>query len=305
MKALPWVLALAVGLMIATQARINGQLAVALDSGVDAATVSFVLGFGCVIALLVATPSGRLGIRRLVSAVRERRLVPWQLIGGFLGAYFVWAQSMSVPRIGVALFIVAVVAGQTVNSLVVDRLGVAPIGVIAITRTRVVSALIGLGAVCVAVIPRLSGSPVVLWALLASVAAGAFVAFQQAVNGRVARAAGSSWAATGVNFALGAGTLVLVVLVLNVLGEPFHFSDLPASPWLYLGGPVGVAFIAAAAWVVPMLGVLRFGLLSIAGQLTGALVWDVLAPTPGAVVSINVVAGIVLAFLAVVVSAKK
>lgn len=291
--------------MIATQSRINGQLAVALDSGVDAATISFVLGFGCVMVLLVGTPSGRLGIRGLITAIRERRLVPWQLIGGFLGAYFVWAQSMSVPRIGVALFIVAVVAGQTISSLVVDRLGVAPVGVIAITRARVASALIGLVAVSVAVIPRLSGSPVVLWALFASVAGGAFVAFQQAINGRVAKAAGSSWAATGVNFALGAGALVLVVLVIDVLGEPFHFSDLPASPWLYLGGPVGVAFIAAAAWTVPILGVLRFGLLSIAGQLVGAVVWDVLAPTPGAVVSINVVVGIVLAFLAVVVSARK
>jgi transporter family-2 protein len=68
---------------------------------------------------------------------------------------------------------------------------------------------------------------------------------------------------------------------------------------------VGVVFIAAAAWVVPMLGVLRFGLLSIAGQLTGALVWDVLAPTPGSVISINIVVGILLAFLAVVVSARK
>jgi hypothetical protein len=46
--------------MIATQARINGQLAVALDSGVDAATDTLDLGFGCVAVMLVVTPRGRL-----------------------------------------------------------------------------------------------------------------------------------------------------------------------------------------------------------------------------------------------------
>lgn len=291
--------------MVATQARINGQLATELGSSLGAATISFLTGLILLMALLAALPSGRRGVQSLVVAVRERRIVPWQMIGGFLGAYFVWAQSLAVPAVGVALFTVAVVAGQTLNSLLVDRLGIGPIGVIAITASRVIAAGIGLTAVIVAVGPRISGEPLALWAISASIAAGALIALQQAINGRVARAAHNSWTAAGLNFALGSLALVVVVLVTTAISEPFPFSSLPASPWLYLGGPTGVAFIAAAAWVVPILGVLRFGLVSIAGQLSGAVALDLLAPTTGAAFSANLAAGLLLAFVAVVVSARR
>jgi transporter family-2 protein len=47
------------------------------------------------------------------------------MLGGVGGAMFVAAQGLVVPTLG-ALFTVAVVAGQTGNSLVADRLGWAP-----------------------------------------------------------------------------------------------------------------------------------------------------------------------------------
>lgn len=291
--------------MVATQARINGQLAIEIDSGLDAASISFVTGLVLVAVLLAATKAGRAGVRQLIEVVRTRALAPWQLIGGFLGAYFVWAQSLAVPAIGVALFTVAVVAGQTTNSLVVDRAGLGPVGVLAITPARLLAAGIGLVAVVVSVVPRLTESALAVWALLASVLAGALIAVQQAINGKVARAARNSWTATGLNFALGALTLSIAVIVVSLLGEPFPFQELPTTAWLYLGGPIGVAFIAAAAWVVPILGVLRFGLLSISGQLSGAVAWDLIAPTSGSIISVNLIIGILLAFLAVVVSARR
>jgi transporter family-2 protein len=304
-RALPWLVAFAVGLMTATQARINGQLSIELDSGLDAATVSFSTGLLVVVVLLAVTKSGRTGVRRLVKAVGARDLRPWQLIGGFLGAYFVWAQSLSVPVLGVALFSVAVVAGQTSNSLIIDRLGIGAAGVLAITPLRFLAGVMGLLAVVVSVLPRLSQSTLALGAVVASVLAGALVAFQQAINGRVSRASGSSWAASGLNFVLGACALMVAVIVVSLLGQPFPLDALPPDPWLYLGGPIGVAFIAASAWVVPMLGVLRFALSAIAGQLSGALAWDLLAPTSGSVITPNLYAGLLLAFLAVVVSARR
>lgn len=304
MKVLPLLAAFAVGLMVVSQARINGQLAIELGSGLDAATVSFVTGLLVVVLIVGATRAGRAGVRALVQAVRNRTLVPWQLIGGFLGAYFVWTQSLAVPAVGVALFTVAVVAGQTTNSLVIDRLGVGPVGVLAITPTRVVAAIVGFVAVIVSVLPRWSATSFAWWAIFASIAAGALIALQQAINARVARAS-SSWTATALNFALGAGALTVVVVMVDLLGEPFAFADLPTAPWLYLGGPIGVAFIAAAAWVVPVLGVLRFGLVSIAGQLSGAVLLDLIAPTSGSMITVGLLVGVFLAFLAVVVSARR
>ena len=291
--------------MVVSQARINGQLAIELGSGLDAATVSFVTGLLVVVLIVGATRAGRAGVRALVQAVRNRTLVPWQLIGGFLGAYFVWTQSIAVPIVGVALFIVAVVAGQTVNSLIVDRLGIALAGVIHFTLARISAALIGIVAVSVAVLPRIPDSMVVWWALVASVSAGVLVALQQAVNGRVARTINSSWAASGVNFTLGAAALSVAVLVTFGWRDPVGFDRLPSSLWLYLGGPIGVAFIAAAAWVVPILGVLRFGLVSIAGQLSGAVLLDLIAPTSGSMITVGLLVGVFLAFLAVVVSARR
>ena len=55
----------------------------------------------------------------------------------------------------------------------------------------------------------------------------------------------------------------------------------PDQWWLYLGGPIRVAFIALAAWAVRGVGVLVFGLLSIAGQLLGSVILDLAAPAEG------------------------
>ena len=304
-RAVPLGVAFAAGALVATQSRINGELAVVMGSSVDAATISFVTGFVVIFVYLATTRSGRRGVRSLLTAVLQRRLVPWQLIGGFLGAYAVWAQSLAVPVIGVALFTVAVVAGQTSNSLVVDRWGLGAMGRIPVTSRRISAAVVGLLAVAVAVWPRLSGTSPAVLALSVSLAAGVLLAIQQALNGAVAKATSSSWTATGVNFALGAGALSITVMILALLGQPFHVADLPASPLLYLGGPIGLLFIAGAAWAVPVLGVLRFGLLSIAGQLSGAVLWDVVAPTTGAIVSVHLIVGMLLAFVAVVVSAQR
>jgi transporter family-2 protein len=48
----------------------------------------------------------------------------------------------------------------------------------------------------------------------------------------------------------------------------------PSGFWLYLGGPLGCAFIAVAAVAVSVLGVLRLGLAVTAGQLLGGVLLD-------------------------------
>lgn len=75
----------------------------------------------------------------------------------------------------------------------------------------------------------------------------------------------------------------------------------PANPGLYTGGAVGAVVIGISAWVVPRLGVLRFGLVSVAGQLTTGLLLDVLAAGAGQVRLLTVVA-VVLTVLGVAVS---
>jgi transporter family-2 protein len=292
--------ALGVGALLAVQSRVNGELASVTQSGLQAAIVSFGTGWILLTVILLASPSVRRGLASVRASLRAGSLRWWEVIGGLLGGFFVAVQSATVPLIGVAVFTVAVVAGQVSNSIVVDRLGLGPAGRQAITPARVVSALLAIAAVVVAVSDRLGvGAAGSTLAVVAALIAGLVIAVQQAINGRVGAAARNAWTAAWVNFTLG------TVMLGAVLGLAWAFTEfdpgsLPAGPWwLYIGGTIGVLFIAAAAWVVQRLGVLLFALLTIAGQLTGAVLLDWLAPADGVTFHVTLIIGVLLAGVAV------
>ena len=74
-----------------------------------------------------------------------------------LGGSFVAVQSHVVPIIGVALFSVASIAGQTATSLIVDRIGLTGGGPKPVSPRRVTAALITVFAVLVSVLDKLAG----------------------------------------------------------------------------------------------------------------------------------------------------
>jgi transporter family-2 protein len=80
-------------------------------------------------------------------------------------------------------------------------------------------------------------------------------------------------------------------------------GPLPAQPWLYLGGALGVLFIGAAAVIVPITGVLLLGLGTVAGQLVGALLLDLFLPTGGDQLTATTLIGTALTLVAVTVIA--
>ncbi len=205
---------------------------------------------------------------------------------------------------GVAVFTVAVVAGQAISSLVVDRLGFGPAGPQPYTTLRVVGAVVALVAVVLAVSERLSHPDGLLLAVLPALG-GVGTAVQQAINGRVARTASrdayGAVAAGVVNFLVGFIALLIVFSAdLALRGAPHH---LPSEPWLYFGGACGVIFISSAAAVVRVVGVFVLGLGTIAGQLIASLFIDLFLPASDQAVTVPVVAGTVLALAAVVVAA--
>ena len=67
-----------------------------------------------------------------------------------------------------------------------------------------------------------------------------------------------------------------------------------ANPFIYVGGLIGVTFIVVAASVVHSLGVLLFALLSILGQMGGALVLDAVVRDPGQPFNVLLVLGVVI-----------
>ena len=287
--------------MVAVQSRINGELGVRLADGIAAAVVSFGVGLLILLVLVPATPGGRRGLSALRGALRTGTLRPWQCLGGVCGAFLVATQGLTIGALGVAVFTVAVVAGQSGSSLLVDRAGIGPAGRQPVTPNRLIGAVLTVLAVLLAVGDRLGDQRALALALL-PLAAGVGIAWQQAVNGRVRAASGSAMTATLVNFTVGTAALLVTFAVdLAVRGRPA--GAFPDEPWLYLGGPLGIVFIALAAALVRFTGVLLLGLATIAGQIVGAVLLDLLLPTAASHPGLDTLLGAALTMVAVLVAA--
>ncbi|WP_349880995.1 DMT family transporter [Micromonospora sp. HUAS YX12] len=287
--------------MVAVQSRINGELGVRLADGIAAAVVSFGVGLLILLVLVPATPGGRRGLAALRGALRAGTLRPWQCLGGVCGAFLVATQGLTIGALGVAVFTVAVVAGQSGSSLLVDRAGIGPTGRQPVTPNRLIGAVLTVLAVLLAVGDRL-GDPDALVLALLPLAAGVGIAWQQAVNGRVRAASGSAMTATLVNFTVGTAALLVTFAVdLAVRGRPA--GAFPDEPWLYLGGPLGIVFIALAAALVRFTGVLLLGLATIAGQIVGAVLLDLVLPTAASHPGLDTLLGAALTMVAVLVAA--
>lgn len=275
-RLLRWVavpLMLGAGALVAAQSEINGRLAhelgTGLRAGFGAALISFGSGLLVLATLTVLLPRQRRGVRRFVEAVRSGALPPYFLLGGLFGAFLVASQGLTVATIGVALFTVAVTAGQSTSGLLVDHYGIGPSGRHGWSTPRLVAAVFAVVAVVLATGERLVAEfswQVALFAVLPFLA-GAGAAVQQATNGRVSHQVGP-WITTLNNFAVGT-TGLAVAFGLSLLAR----GDLAAPPttwWLYVGGVMGMTFIWLAALLVRVHGVLVLGLSMIAGQVIGA-----------------------------------
>jgi bacterial/archaeal transporter family-2 protein len=288
------------GVSLAVQSRMNGQLAGQIGDGVVTALISFGGGLLLLVLGVSAVPAGRRGLRRLGAALRAGTLRPWQMLGGVCGAYLVATQGLTVGLLGVAAFTVALVAGQVVSGLVVDRLGLGPSGPQPVTARRVAGAVLAVAAVVLSVAEGL-GVGGGLWLAVLPALAGVGTAWQQAVNGRVRGAADNAFVAGLVNFSVGTAALLLAAAVeLPLRGRPPAFSG---PWWLYLGGALGIVVIVTAAAAVRYVGVLLVGLCSVAGLLVGAVLLDLLVPAPGHHLAATTLVGAVIILLAVVVAA--
>jgi len=289
------------GLMIALQARANGELSHLIGNGVQAALVSFGSGLLIIAVVAIFTPSIKEGARNLRGAVARKELPKWTLFAGALGGSFVAVQTHIVPLIGVAIYSVASIAGQTAASLIVDRIGLTGGGKKHITPRRIAAALFTVFAVFISVFDRLDGRDLSLFAVIMGCVAGAIVGVQRALNGQINEHSHQSFTTSFLNFIMGTTFLFIFLTILVAVG-PTEFVPLPAGPWwIYTGGVIGVIYIAFTSTIVQHLGVLTFTLYSVGGQLVGSLLIDLYSPTDGVNVSVYLVSGIVMTYFGVVV----
>jgi transporter family-2 protein len=126
--------------------------------------------------------------------------------------------------------------------------------------------------------------------------AGLAVTVQFALNGRVTKAANSQVSAF-LNFPMSLITVSVTLIVMNLFGK--NWNTWPNQWWLYSAGFLGAVVVYLAAATIRTLGVLLFGLASVAGQLITSIALDVILPNANINVGWALISGAGLMLLAV------
>ena len=294
------VISLLSGILIVVQSRINGELSLLMGDSLEAALVSFGTGLFFVSIILLVRADIRAGYRDIFKASKLKQLPSWSLGAGVLGASFVAISTHVVPIAGVALFTVASLAGQTAISLWVDHIGVAGGVKTVITKRRVIAAFITVSAVIVSTWDRFVMSDFSGLAITLAVLAGSAVGIQRALNGQINSFSKKSFATSQLNFITGTAFLLLLLLLRSAFTDHSIMNFTSGPWWVFLGGSIGVIYIAFTALAVQYLGVLEFTLFSISGMLVGSLLLDLLLPTQGTQISPYLITGIFLTYLGVI-----
>ena len=271
-----------------------------MGDSLEAAIVSFTTGLLFVSVIALFRKDVRSGFRQIFSAVNLKLLASWRLGAGALGASFVAMQTYAVPIAGVALFTVASLAGQTGISLWVDHVGLAGGSRVIITKRRVIAAIVTILAVVISTWDRFTISNFSLLTIVLAVFSGTWVGVQRALNGQINSYSKASFATSLLNFITGT-TFLLFLLLLRTLFTDHSVMNFTSGPWwMFLGGSIGVIYIALSAHIVQYVGVLEFTLFSVGGMLIGSLLIDIIVPTKGTIISGFLIAGILLTYLGVI-----
>jgi transporter family-2 protein len=275
------------------QAGISGQLAHELNDGIMAALISNI-GGALFTGLFLLNPEVRKKGKKLFQDVISGKFAKWQLLGGVAGAVYISTASSTVSIIGTGLFTVVLVASQNMSGIVADRFGLSAGSRKKITPKRSIAAVIGIAAVLLSV-TDFQGK--ILWIPIAAVVmAGVAVTVQFALNGRVTKAANSQVSAF-INFPMSLITVSITLIVMNLFGK--NWNTWPNQWWLYTAGFLGAVVVYLAAATIRTLGVLLFGLASVAGQLITSIALDVILPNANINVGWALISGAGLMLLAV------
>ena len=135
---LPLFVIILAGSLAALQAPINAALGQGIGSSTAAAAISFGIGFIALFGVLLVTGDA-------THLSRTTSVNPWLLLGGCLGAFYVWAILWVIPVLGVVTAISAMILGQLAVALFLDASGLFSLPVSQITPQRILAVLMVTG----------------------------------------------------------------------------------------------------------------------------------------------------------------
>lgn len=129
-RALAVLLGAGAGCLVGMQAPINSRLGKSVG-GVQAATFSFVVGTTALVLLSLVLRGG------LGTLGHIGRAPWWALVGGLLGAVYVFVALEAVHTLGASGLTAVVITGQLLISVVIDRFGLLGIAKQHVSASRV------------------------------------------------------------------------------------------------------------------------------------------------------------------------
>jgi len=136
------IIAALAGAGLPVQLGLNNQVRITTGSPFVAATVSFGVGTLALALLLLI-------VRPAIPASAQLAAAPWWIWigGGLLGVFYLTAGIVIGPRIGPAVLFTLVVAGQTLNSIVIEHYGLFDFAKHHVTPMRALGVLLLIGGV--------------------------------------------------------------------------------------------------------------------------------------------------------------
>ncbi|WP_196257797.1 DMT family transporter [Pelagibacterium limicola] len=118
-------------------------------------------------------------------------------------------------------------------------------------------------------------------AILIATLAGVLVSLSRQINGRLAVST-TPLVASFWNHVVGFAVLTAIGLVIGALWPAGAFS----APWYaYLGGTIGVIFVASGSWLIARIGAINTAMLVIGGQMVFGVALDLVRGAEGHVLA--------------------
>lgn len=259
---------------IAAQSAINTKLKNEVGSPFLASTISFFVGTIFLSVLLAfMRPTISLSSTLIVNN-------PWWIwIGGFTSAFALTANVLLFTHLGSVQTSVLPIVGQIIMSVIIDQFGLFQSPQSSLTPLKIVGVLILLlGALFSAnigikrsLIERSEKRTTSNWPWqLIGLIAGALLAVQAAVNGRLGYVLNSSALAAWVTCLVAFISLLVVDLVLKVsivkgIRGAMHATS--KNWWMWIGGLLGSSYVMLSAQLVPVIGTEKVIIVALFGQL--------------------------------------
>ncbi|EJR42889.1 DMT family transporter [Bacillus cereus group sp. BceL296] len=123
------------GLALPIQFSINAQLRTVVGSPLVAATISFIVG--AITLFTVSLFKAGFSFNKGIASA------PWWVwTGGVLGAFYVLATIILIPRIGAGTTVALVLAGQIVASVLIDHFGLINVPIHLLSLPRILGAIL-------------------------------------------------------------------------------------------------------------------------------------------------------------------